>query len=74
MKPDSTITGTRTSPNGNGNGFGVHIRAARQVGKPLVIHNRDATQDVLRLMAAAGEVGGVSLLLHRIVGGGRASA
>ncbi len=41
--------------------FRTHIRAARELGKPLVIHNRDATQDVLRLMAEekAGEVGGV---------------
>ena len=41
--------------------FRTHIRAARELGKPLVIHNREATQDVLRLMAEenAGEVGGV---------------
>ena len=41
--------------------FRTHIRAARAIGKPLVIHNRDATQDVLRLMVEerAGDVGGV---------------
>lgn len=41
--------------------FRVHIRAARQTGKPLVIHNREATADTLRLMTeeGAGEVGGV---------------
>jgi TatD DNase family protein len=41
--------------------FRVHIRAAREAGKPLVIHNRDATSDLLRIMSEerAGEVGGV---------------
>lgn len=41
--------------------FRTHIRAAREIGKPLIIHNREATQDVLRLMAEerAGDVGGV---------------
>ena len=41
--------------------FRTHIRAAREIGKPLVIHNREATEDVLRLMVEerAGDVGGV---------------
>ena len=41
--------------------FRVHIRAAREAGKPLVIHNRDATSDLLRIMSEenAGEVGGI---------------
>ena len=41
--------------------FRVHIRAARVLGKPLVIHNREATADVLRVLKEeqAGEVGGV---------------
>ena len=41
--------------------FRVHIRAAREAGKPLVIHNRDATSDLLRIMSEerAGDVGGV---------------
>jgi TatD DNase family protein len=41
--------------------FRTHIRAARQLGKPLVIHTRAAAQDTLRLMREekAGEVGGV---------------
>jgi TatD DNase family protein len=41
--------------------FRTHIRAARESGKPLVIHNRDATADVLRLLEEerAGEVGGI---------------
>ena len=41
--------------------FRTHIRAARAAGKPLVVHNRDATADTLRVLAEenAGDVGGV---------------
>lgn len=41
--------------------FRRHIRAARIVSKPLVIHTRSAAADTLRLMAEEGarEVGGV---------------
>jgi TatD DNase family protein len=41
--------------------FRRHIRAARRVAKPLVIHTREAAADTLRLMAEEGaqEVGGV---------------
>ena len=41
--------------------FRTHIRAAIKASKPLVIHNREATADTLRLMAeeGAGQVGGV---------------
>ena len=41
--------------------FRTHIRAAREVGKPLIVHMRDATDDTLRILAEerAGEVGGV---------------
>ena len=41
--------------------FRTHIRAALEVGKPLVVHNREATADTLRLLAeeGAGAVGGV---------------
>lgn len=41
--------------------FRTHIRAAREAGKPLVIHNREATADTLRLLAeeGAGQVGGI---------------
>ena len=41
--------------------FRTHICAALEVGKPLVIHNRDATADTLRLLAeeGAGRVGGI---------------
>jgi len=41
--------------------FRTHIRAARECGKPLVIHTRDAAEDTLRIMReeGAGKVGGV---------------
>lgn len=41
--------------------FRVHIRAAKQTRKPLIIHTREAAQDTLRIMReeGAGEAGGV---------------
>ena len=41
--------------------FRQHIRAARQCGKPLIIHTREAAEDTLRIMAEEGadSVGGV---------------
>jgi TatD DNase family protein len=41
--------------------FRTHIRAARSLGKPLVIHTRASAEDTLRIMReeGAGEVGGV---------------
>ena len=41
--------------------FRTHIRAARECGKPLVIHTRSASEDTLRIMREerAVEVGGV---------------
>jgi TatD DNase family protein len=41
--------------------FRVHIRAAREIDKPLIIHTREAAEDTLRIMREEGaqEVGGV---------------
>ena len=41
--------------------FRIHIRAARETGKPLVIHTRNSHADTLRIMREEGaaEVGGV---------------
>jgi TatD DNase family protein len=41
--------------------FRVHIRAAREAGRPLIIHTRSAAEDTLRIMREerAGEAGGV---------------
>ncbi len=43
------------------NRFRNHIRAARKIGKPLVVHSRDAKEDTLRVLREedAGLVGGV---------------
>ena len=37
--------------------FRVHIRAARQVGLPLVVHTRDAADDTLAILRDEGEIG-----------------
>ncbi|CAM8656504.1 TatD Mg-dependent DNase [Comamonadaceae bacterium] len=37
--------------------FRTHIRAARELSKPLVIHTRSASEDTLRLLAEEGECG-----------------
>ncbi|TBL69008.1 TatD family hydrolase [Paenibacillus thalictri] len=41
--------------------FREQVRLARKVGKPIVIHNRDAHQDIIRVLKEekASEVGGV---------------
>lgn len=41
--------------------FRIHIAAARNLGKPLIVHTRDARTDTLRILAEEGaaEVGGV---------------
>ena len=41
--------------------FRIHIAVARELGKPLIVHNRDAREDTLRILAEEGaaEVGGV---------------
>jgi len=41
--------------------FREQIRLARKVGKPIIIHNRDAHEDIVRILAEenAAEVGGV---------------
>jgi TatD DNase family protein len=41
--------------------FRIHIAAARETGKPLIIHTREASEDTLRILSEekAVEVGGV---------------
>ena len=41
--------------------FRTHIRAARELGKPLIVHTRSAREDTLKIMAEerAAEAGGV---------------
>lgn len=39
--------------------FRIHIRAAREAGRPLVVHNREATEDTLRVLAEEKAQSGV---------------
>ena len=39
--------------------FRIHIRAARALNKPLVIHTRSASEDTLRILREEGEDGGL---------------
>lgn len=41
--------------------FRVHVRAAKQAGKPLIVHTREAAEDTLRILEQEGadEAGGV---------------
>jgi TatD DNase family protein len=42
----------------------VHIEAARQTGLPLIIHARDADDDMARILTEAHRAGPFSVLLH----------
>ena len=52
--------------------FRTHIRAARQLQKPLVIHTRSASDDTLTILreegedGTAGSTGGFSIALPRV--------
>lgn len=41
--------------------FRTHIRAAREIGKPLIIHSREARGDVIKILSEEGadDVGGI---------------
>lgn len=47
--------------------FGLHLQAARELGKPLIIHARDADQEIVKILTEehAEEIGGV---LHCFTG------
>ena len=44
--------------------FRVHIEAARESGLPVVVHARDADDDVLAILAEEQAAGGFSGLIH----------
>jgi TatD DNase family protein len=44
--------------------FAAHIDAARATGLPLVVHTRDADEDMTRMLENAFETGSFKLLLH----------
>jgi TatD DNase family protein len=49
--------------------FRLHIDWAARVGKPLILHVRDAAEDALAILRAAPEAKGVPLLFHCYAGG-----
>jgi TatD DNase family protein len=50
-------------------GFRVHIAAARETGLPLVIHARDADDDVARILEQESGKGAFPFVLHCFTGG-----
>jgi TatD DNase family protein len=50
-------------------GFRAHIAAARQTGLPLVIHARDADDDMARILREETNKGAFSAVLHCFTGG-----
>ncbi|MFG1357941.1 TatD family hydrolase [Xanthobacter pseudotagetidis] len=51
------------------NGFRTHIAAARETGLPLVIHAREADDDVAAILEAESAKGAFPFLLHCFTGG-----
>jgi TatD DNase family protein len=49
--------------------FRIHIAAARETGLPLVIHARDADEDVARILEEETEKGAFPFVLHCFTGG-----
>ena len=50
-------------------GFRTHIAAARETGLPLVIHARDADEDVARILEEETKKGAFPFVLHCFTGG-----
>lgn len=49
-------------------GFRAHIAAARETGLPLVIHSRDADQDMIRILEEESGKGAFPAVLHCFTG------
>jgi TatD DNase family protein len=50
-------------------GFRTHIAAARETGLPLVIHARDADDDIARILEEESAKGAFPFVLHCFTGG-----
>jgi TatD DNase family protein len=50
-------------------GFRIHIAAARETGLPLVIHARDADDDIARILEEESGKGAFPFVLHCFTGG-----
>lgn len=60
----------KSSPEGQAEGLKRHIKAARITGLPLVIHSRDADDDMARILeAATAAEGPFGAVLHCFTGG-----
>ena len=55
-------------------GFRNHIAAARETGLPLVIHSREADDDMARILEEETGKGAFPAVLHCYTGGPRARA
>lgn len=58
-----------SSREGQERGFRRHIAAARETGLPLVIHARDADEDVARILEEESAKGSFPFVLHCFTGG-----
>ena len=47
----------------------IHIEAARQTGLPLIIHARDADQDMIRILSAEHSAGAFDCVMHCFTSG-----
>lgn len=56
-------------PKAQEQGFRAHIAAARETGLPLVIHSRDADQDMARILEEESGKGAFPAVLHCFTGG-----
>ena len=73
-RPGSTITTTTRRATRRSSGFRTHIAAARETGLPLVIHSRDADDDMARILEEETGKGAFPAVLHCFTGGRRACA
>lgn len=55
---------TRDSAAAQRESLAVHIEAARRTGLPLIIHARDADEDMARILSEAYRVGAYSCVMH----------
>ena len=51
--------------------FREHISAAREAGLPLVIHSRDADEDMERIISGELSLGAFGFVMHCFAGGAR---
>lgn len=58
-----------SSVEGQERGFRRHIAAARETGLPLVIHARDADDDIARILEEESSKGAFPFMLHCFTGG-----